>query len=439
MVKVIDEPLDAEELVARVRGLLRTDPELPMDARDVMSAGPANPRIHNMRVALGALAAPSVVVGGGRARALAGTFLKRVVRRLTAWYIEPRWTAQAMFNEQIMSVAVDHDRFEARVTRAETDLASHTAAVSEHAQDLDERLRALADEIEDLRRRLFSPPQIDYVRFEEAFRGTSDELRTAQAKYAERFTNNGASGPVVDIGCGRGEMLELLTEAGVVAVGVETDPGMLAVCRAKGLDVAGADGLAWLSEQPDDSLGGIFMAQVIEHLPIHDLVRLVELAAQKLRPGGLLIAETIDPRSLYATANFFWADLSHVRPVHPATLAFLVEQVGFSSCEVVRLSRHDLADAMESAPQPAGGDHDLSDGTPPDVRAQLEAATNDASDVIGMEGGVDDETAKDEGRTEEEPTPQEHADEASGQLLAAVQGLLDVVYGFQDYALVATR
>ncbi len=426
MVKVADEPLEAEKLVARVRELLHTDPAPSTDI-SASPAPPPNPRIHTMRVALGGLAAPSATAGGGRLRALAAMFVKRSVRRVTAWYIEPRWRAQAIFDEEVVSMAVDIDRFRARVTRAETDLAAHTAAIGEQAQLLEERVTMLAEEIDGLRRQLLAAPEIDYVRFEERFRGPSEELREAQAYYVERFRAAGTHGPVVDIGCGRGEMLELLGQAGLIGVGVETDPGMLTVCHAKGLDVAGTDGLSWLGDQPDASLGGIFMAQVVEHLPTHDLVALIQLAAHKVRPGGLFIAETIDPRSLYATANFFWADLSHVRPVHPATLAFLAEQAGFATVEVVRRSRHELADELgavaddasepstaESHSAPDGPPADPGTGTPPEDGSEHDAAAVSVETVLAEPDGAD-------------------------RLTAAVRGLLDVVYGFQDYALIAVR
>jgi SAM-dependent methyltransferase len=425
MVKVADEPLAAEELVARVRDLLQSDPSPAVD----LGASPApapNPRIHNMRVALGGLAAPPATAGGGRLRALTGTFVKRSVRRLTAWYVDPRWRAQAIFDEEVTSMAVDLDRFRAQVNRAETDLAAHTAALGEQTLLLEERVTTLAQEVEGLHRQLLTAPEIDYVLFEERFRGSSEELRQIQADYVGRFVASGNKGPVVDIGCGRGEMLELLSETALVGIGVESDPGMLAVCQAKGLDVVGTDGVSWLSAQPDASLGGIFMAQVVEHLPTHDLVALVQLAARKLRAGGLFIAETIDPRSLYAIANFFWADLSHVRPVHPATLSFLAEQAGFGSVEVIQCSRHELADELAEH-------HD-------DVSSSVPTSAEDADAGAPDDAPFADESSLD-AAAEQANVPIAELDgrTSADRLTTAVRGLLDVVYGFQDYALVATR
>ena len=105
---------------------------------------------------------------------------------------------------------------------------------------------------------------------------------------------------------------------------------MVAYARGEGLDVEQADALAYLEALPDASLGGIFAGQVVEHLPPAALLRLLELAAQKLRPGGLLVAETINPLSPLALRSYF-ADLTHAQPLVPETLA---AQAGFRDVEI---------------------------------------------------------------------------------------------------------
>jgi O-antigen chain-terminating methyltransferase len=138
---------------------------------------------------------------------------------------------------------------------------------------------------------------------------------------------------VLDIGCGRGEFLGLLREAGVEARGVDLDGDMVAYCRGEGLDVEQAGATEHLEGLGDGALGGIFAAQVVEHLPAPELVRLLELAAVKLRPGGLFVAETINPLSPIALRNYF-ADLTHAQPLVPETLELLARQSGFASVEV---------------------------------------------------------------------------------------------------------
>ena len=107
---------------------------------------------------------------------------------------------------------------------------------------------------------------------------------------------------------------------------------MVAYARGEGLDVEQADALAYLESLDDGSLGGIFAGQVVEHLPPATLVRLLELAAAKLRPGGLLVAETINPLSPLALRSYF-ADLTHAQPLVPETLALLAQQAGFREVE----------------------------------------------------------------------------------------------------------
>jgi 2-polyprenyl-3-methyl-5-hydroxy-6-metoxy-1,4-benzoquinol methylase len=166
--------------------------------------------------------------------------------------------------------------------------------------------------------------EIDYAGFEERLR-SSEIVKDKQRIYVPYFAGKG---PVLDVGCGRGEFLELMSAAGIEARGLDSDLDMVLQCKEKGLDVAQCDALQYLAGTPDDSLGGIFSAQVIEHLTTAQLSELISLAARKLRPGGLIILETLNPESLFVHYKWFWMDLSHVRLIHPQTLAFLLESAG---------------------------------------------------------------------------------------------------------------
>jgi len=128
-------------------------------------------------------------------------------------------------------------------------------------------------------------------------------------------------------------MLSLLRETGVEARGIDADADMVAYARGEGLDVEQADLVEYLERLEDRSLGGIFMGQVVEHLPPVVLVRALELAAQKLGPGGVLVAETINPLSPLALRHYF-ADLTHAQPLVPETLQLLARQSGFAETEV---------------------------------------------------------------------------------------------------------
>src|SRR5262249_48677353 len=128
-------------------------------------------------------------------------------------------------------------------------------------------------------------------------------------------------------------LVALLGEAGIEARGVDADSDMVAYARGEGLDVEQADALACLQGLEDGALGGIFLGQGVEHLPPGTLLQLLVLAARKLRPGGLLVAETINPLSPLALRNYF-ADLTHAQPLVPETLALLAEQAGFRQAEL---------------------------------------------------------------------------------------------------------
>jgi O-antigen chain-terminating methyltransferase len=167
----------------------------------------------------------------------------------------------------------------------------------------------------------------DYAGFEERFRGSEGAVKDRQRPYLDHFAGRR---DVLEIGCGRGEFLELLREDGVTARGVDLDLDMVLYCREKGLDVVQADALAYLEAIPDDSLGGVFAAQVVEHLETAAMTRLVRLCHRKLQPGGVLVLETLNPECLSVLYRWFWMDLSHVRLVHAQTLQFLVESHGFS-------------------------------------------------------------------------------------------------------------
>lgn len=179
-----------------------------------------------------------------------------------------------------------------------------------------------------------NPPDLDafkYLGFEEAFRGSADEIRSRLASYVPLFSGRA---DVLDIGCGRGEFLELLRAAGIRSRGLDLNHEMAEASRARGLDVVEADALAYLSALPDASLGGLFAAQVAEHLEPRYLMALLETAFHKIAPGGVMVLETINPACWVAFFESYIRDLTHVRPLHPETLQYLVRVSGFPRANV---------------------------------------------------------------------------------------------------------
>ncbi len=177
-------------------------------------------------------------------------------------------------------------------------------------------------------------PAFDYEVFEARFRPEAS-VRERQQEYVELFRNRKR---VVDLGCGRGELVEMLVAEGVSAYGVEIDPDFIALLEEKGVEVVAQDAVAHLAELEPGAVDGIVGSHIVEHLPPAALVSLVSLAAEKLAPGGILALETPNPESLVAGSINFHRDLTHVRPIHPDTLAFLCESSGFTKVEIRRLS-----------------------------------------------------------------------------------------------------
>ena len=170
-----------------------------------------------------------------------------------------------------------------------------------------------------------------YLGFEDRFRGSRDNIRARLADYVPVFAG-GAD--VLDVGCGRGELLDLFRANGIGARGIDINGAMVDACRERGLDATTADAVAYLENLPDASLGGLIAIQVVEHLEPPVLVRFLETAFLKLRPGAPLVLETINAACWMAFFETYLRDLTHARPLHPDTLKFLVQASGFSDADV---------------------------------------------------------------------------------------------------------
>jgi 2-polyprenyl-3-methyl-5-hydroxy-6-metoxy-1,4-benzoquinol methylase len=178
-------------------------------------------------------------------------------------------------------------------------------------------------------------PAFDYARFAQRFRGSEEFVKTGQRFYLPRFTG---CQEVLDIGCGRGEFLELMREAGISARGIDLSRESVDFCRTKGLKADEADLFGYLAAQPDASFDGIFCAQVVEHLSPAQLPEVIRLTARTLRRGGVLVIETPNPECLAIFSTHFYLDPTHKRPVPHALLAFYMEECGIGQIEVDRRS-----------------------------------------------------------------------------------------------------
>ena len=170
-----------------------------------------------------------------------------------------------------------------------------------------------------------------YVAFEDLFRGDRALIRERQMDYVRLFAGRL---DILDVGCGRGEFLQLLREHGITGRGIDLNHEMVAECLAAGLDVGEADALSYLRGLPDTSLGGLIAAQVVEHLEPDYLLAFLDEAFRVLRPDSPLALETINVTSWSAFFTSYLRDLTHVRPIHAETLQFVVSASGFLEAEI---------------------------------------------------------------------------------------------------------
>lgn len=183
------------------------------------------------------------------------------------------------------------------------------------------------------------PVRLDafYLAFEDRFRGPRDEIRTRVAAYLPTIRDAGAGTPerpIVDLGCGRGEWLELLVAEGLTARGADTNVATVAESRARGLDVAEADAITHLRSLPDGSCGAVTAFHLVEHLAFAAVVALVDEIVRVLQPGGIMILETPNPTNLVVGAASFYIDPTHGRPLHPETMRFLAGARGLERVDV---------------------------------------------------------------------------------------------------------
>jgi SAM-dependent methyltransferase len=169
------------------------------------------------------------------------------------------------------------------------------------------------------------PPRFDYVRFEEYYRGSVEDIRGRQRYYLPWFA---ACRRVVDLGCGRGEFVELLAGNGIPVTGVDRNPEMVRVCTGRGLSVVEGGIVEYLGATPVGGVDGIFSAQVVEHMGPDQIIELVALCQRAMTPGGVIAIETVNPDCDTAMRNFY-LDPTHIRPVPARMLRFILESAGF--------------------------------------------------------------------------------------------------------------
>jgi len=289
-------------------------------------------------------------------------FLKRIIKRLTSWYVEPAMDQQRVFNAAVtrtmneMKQYMDHIQINEDIlsTILHRDLALFRANILFLNKYLERRMVDFENELLVIRSKEIEPglslsepggngggstgdilASIDVLTLEQRVHGSPRVVKDRQRVYLPHFAG---CRNVLAIGCGRGELLQLFEQEGIPAVGTETNPTLVSYCKDNGLEVLLVEPLDYLEAVEDGSLDGLVLSRFAGHEPPARLVKMLTLCRRKLAGGAPLIIETPNPFSLYAVASYALESSEGVHPLHPETLKQLCLAYGFSDPAVMFLN-----------------------------------------------------------------------------------------------------
>ena len=256
------------------------------------------------------------------------SFVKKVIRKLTRWYITPMMQDQITFNSYaVRSINNLNKQMEKQNERLEKLLDKKAEEIKVLLSEKEVRIKKL-EEIEKE-----NDFDMDYLAFENKYRGSEESIQKLQEKFVRLYAGKDN---ILDIGCGRGEFMKTLLNAGKQYVfGMDINPQMVEKCKKDGLSVELRDGVSYLYDNDNLNLGGIFSSQVIEHLKPSQIVKLIRGAYKNLQEGSPLILETINPMALVTQTMAYTLDLTHRQYVHPFTIEMLLKEHGFKKVEFI--------------------------------------------------------------------------------------------------------
>lgn len=289
--------------------------------------GPYSPYIVRLKTLLRNILQPvtnTLLLRQSRFNAQLVPFLNTLVHILTHELTQIRREQQQdrqMLAQRVAEMRQENILMKQRFERVLTELLEKDAPAGDRALHIRKEIEHIWDH--------------DYCLFESRFRGKEEEIKKRLEIYLPVFKD---AGKVLDIGCGRGELLELLGKEGIEASGIDQNEDMVHICREKGLNVVQGDAFAHLQSLGEGALGGIFAAHFIEHLTLEAMEEFIKLAHSKLKQGGIIALETPNPKSIIVSSTNFYLDLSHIKPIHPEALKFLLQSRGYENPEIKYLS-----------------------------------------------------------------------------------------------------
>jgi SAM-dependent methyltransferase len=361
-------PTDADRLISQLRQSIATGASPNgLGVQFVEDSGPeggsAAPGPDALRDALVALRAETVNLGSlppcpSTLRGRIGLGLVRIIQRALWWQTQQyKRFAQAVqgATQTQTDALLDFSQRQARSQREVDQLRlrlekmSHRLAALELSKaelergkaELERGLEATAAEVQRLT--AARDARLDdafYMELQNTFRGPREQIRQRQEVYLPILRAAGvgtADSPVLDLGCGRGEWLELLRQEGLTGCGVDSSPAMIGICESLGLAVAHSDSASYLAGVADSSLGAITSFHMVEHIPFEQVTALIDEALRTLKPGGLLILETPNPRNTLVGSHTFYLDPTHLKPIPSELLWFALGARGFQNLRLLEL------------------------------------------------------------------------------------------------------
>jgi SAM-dependent methyltransferase len=268
---------------------------------------------------------------------------QQIAQRIAALKVE---VAGRVKVADLNALKKDHTSVLSQLNNLEAETFARSQALNDRINQLETRQGITADSVN----RMILPDEkaaaalraLDpfYAAFEDHFRGERAVIRTRVEPYLSIVREAGAGtveAPVLDIGCGRGEWLELIRDSGLVGKGIEINRVFVDMCRGLGLEVLEGDAIESLRAMPEGSVGAVTAMHVIEHLAFEQAITLLDEMRRVLRPGGIVILETPNPENLSVGHHWFYMDPTHRNPLPPQALRWIVEARGFHDVHIERL------------------------------------------------------------------------------------------------------